>query len=155
MELCFQADTKTTLVPSLFFLFKKRVTQLPQHSALRFLPSMSRNISPFSFYFLKSIISCSFPATFPVWPVIHHRVLCDPFHRAHHGNLVRPGKNAPQRTQGHILYKKGQSIWILFPPPSQQLLAGMAKHKTGSVWQKPLLFIDWQTRMTEWLTHLH
>lgn len=25
------------------------------------------------------------------------------------------------------------------------------KHKTGSVWQKPLLFIDWETRMSEWL----
>lgn len=48
--------------------------------------------------------------------------------------------------------QKGQSIWtFLF----QQLLAGMAKHKTGSVRQKPLLFIDWGTRMTEWLTHLH
>lgn len=41
--------------------------------------------------------------------------------------------------------QKGQSIWtFLF----QQLLAGMAKHKTGSVRQKQLLFIDWGQ---EWL----
>lgn len=48
--------------------------------------------------------------------------------------------------------QKGQSIWIFL---FQKLLAGMAKHKTGSVWQRPLLFIDWETRMSEWLTHLH
>lgn len=58
-------------------------------------------------------------------------------------------------TRPYSLQKGPKHLDLLFFFLPQQLLAGMAKHKTGSVWQKPLLFIDWQTRMTEWLTHLH
>lgn len=102
-------------------------------------------------FFLNPSYRAHFQPLFPVRPVIHHWVLCDPFHRAHHGNLVRPGKNAPPRTQGHILYKRATASGSFF---FRRLLAGMAKHKPGSVWRKPLLFIDWGTRMTERLQRI-
>ena len=68
------------------------------------------------------------------------KFLCDPFHRAHHGNLVRPGKNAPQRTQGHILYKKRGAkhldlsffLFLFFPPLFQQLLCWHGKRKKST-----------------------
>lgn len=120
----------TQFLPPLFFFFLGN-------------PSYRANFQPLFLYGL------SFTTKF----------LCDPFHRAHHGNLVRPGKNAPQRTQGHILYKKGgQSIWIFlsfffffsfsfFFPLFQQLLRWHGekkkkkKHKTGSVWQENHCFL--------------
>lgn len=116
--MCFQGDTKKRLVHTLL-LVKGSPNFLHTHlwQILPFFPPL--------ILFFKSIISCSFPAAFPVRPVIHHQLLCDPFHRAHHGNLVRPGKNAPQRTQGHILYKRAKASGSFFS--SKLPLAGMAK----------------------------
>lgn len=148
---------------------KKSHSTSSWHSSLRFKLRLRPAIS-FIIYF-PPLFSCyfffpnassraHFQPLFLYGLSLTTEFLCDPFHRAHHGNLVRPGKNAPRRTQGHILCKKRKkkwgesvSIWIPFFP--QQLLTGMAEHKTGSVWLKPLLFIDWRTRMTEWPTHLH
>lgn len=95
----------------------KRVTQLPGHSSLRFklrlrpaIPSFifhpPRTASIFFFFFFKASSRAHFQPLFLYGLSLSAESLCDPFHRSHHGNLVRPGKNAPRHTQGHILCNK-------------------------------------------------
>lgn len=110
---------------------------------------------PFYFFFI-SIISCSFPAAFSctachsplssVWSLSSSA----PWKRSASWQKCTSAHTRPYSLQ------KGQSIWIfLFQAAPRWHGERKKKHKTGSVWQKPLLFIDWETRMTEWLTHLH
>lgn len=99
----------------------KEVTLLPRHSSLRSILCVPRNSS--SLYFTSLSYRVHFQPLFLYGPVILRYVLCDPFHWAHHGNLVRPGKNAPQRTQGHILHKRAKASGSVF---FQQLLADRA-----------------------------
>ena len=150
-------------------LFKKNksLAQLPRHSSLRFILNFFHFLF-FFFFFWNPSYRAYFQPLFLYGLSFTTKFLCDPFHRAHHGNLVRPGKNAPQRTQGHILYKKrggkaSGSFFLSFsfsPPsfPAAPLLAWQKKKKAQDrvcVARKPLLFIDRETRMTEWPTHLH
>lgn len=109
-----------------------------------------------SIFFFISIISCSFPAAFSctachsplssVWSLSSSA----PWKRSASWQKCTSAHTRPYSLQ------KGQSIWIfLFQAAPRWHGERKKKHKTGSVWQKPLLFIDWETRMTEWLTHLH
>lgn len=134
----------------LFFL--KEVTQLPQHSSPRFTLGVLCNFILYTlFFFFNPSYRAHLQPSFAGAARPFTAEFCViPFHRAHHGNLVRPGKNAPQRNNKAVFFplqKRAQSIWSfsLF----QQLVTGMAKHKPRSVWQKPALFIDW--RRQEWL----
>lgn len=125
----------------------KEVTQLPQHSSPRFTLGALCNFILYSLFFLfnpsyRAHLLPSFPSA--ARPFTAEFCLI-PFHRAHHGNLLRPGKNAPQRNNKAVFFplqEGAQSIWTfsLF----QQLDTGLAKHKPYSVRQKPALFIDWR-----------
>lgn len=130
----------------------KRVTQLPGHSSLRFKLRLRPAISSFIFHpprtasifilffiFFNASSRAHFQPLFLYGLSLSAESLCDPFHRSHHGNLVRPGKNAPRRTQGHILCNKtggeraSGSFFLFFPfssfpccPPSNSS-AGMER----------------------------
>ena len=167
--MCFQSDTKKRLVRTCLKKINLSPNFLDTHLCGSYsISSTSYSFFFFFFFFLNTKNRAYFQPLFLYGLSFTTKFLCDPFHRAHHGNLVRPGKNAPQRTQGHILYKKkgGQSIWIFLsfffffsPLFSSSSSAGMAKEKKAQdrvcVARKPLLFIDRETRMTEWPTHLH
>lgn len=81
------------------------------HSLRFFNPSYRAHFQP--------LFLCSLPVA---------TEFCDSFHRAHHGNPVRPGKNAPRRAQGHVLYKRPKASG---PFPFEKLVSGMAKAQDG------------------------
>ena len=164
-RMCFQSDTKKRLVRTCL----KKINLSPNFLDTHLCGSYSISSTSYSFFFFwNPSYRAYFQPLFLYGLSFTTKFLCDPFHRAHHGNLVRPGKNAPQRTQGHILYKKrggkaSGSFFLsfsFFPPsfPAAPLLAWQKKKKAQDrvcVARKPLLFIDRETRMTEWPTHLH
>lgn len=126
----------------------KEVAQLPRHSSarftLRFVISSFYSLTCFYFFYF---LSPSSPASPPACAARRSSVWC-----LSSGAPWKPSasrqKCASALAQGRAVFTTPPKKWgpehLDFFFFFQQLVAdGGTTHKTGSVWQKPLLFIDW------------